>query len=220
MLADLPVPLASLTTFALAWIVIVIVPGPTITVIVANALRAGTRAGLATVAGTQAAVSTMVLLLAFGLETIMQNFQGLLVWIKFLGAAYLVWLGVKLWRASLLENGILQLPTNGQPENSTSAQWSPYFWQGFTVLWSNPKAFVFFGAFIPQFVTPGDNTTSQVLLLGAIAMIIGTVLDGAYAVLAGRAGAMLTRTRIRWTERGAGTFLVGGGIWLALSRQI
>ncbi|MCC2098520.1 MAG: LysE family translocator, partial [Hyphomicrobiales bacterium] len=58
---SLPVPLASLTTFALAWVVIVIVPGPTITVIVANALRAGTMAGLATVAGTQTAVSTMVL---------------------------------------------------------------------------------------------------------------------------------------------------------------
>jgi homoserine/homoserine lactone efflux protein len=61
---------------------------------------------------------------------------------------------------------------------------------------------------------------AQVLLLGIIAMIIGTLLDGAYAILAGRAGAMLTRSRIRWTERAAGTFLIGGGIWLALSRQI
>jgi len=220
MLDTLPVPLASLTTFALAWIVIVIVPGPTITVIVANALRAGTRAGLATVAGTQAAVFTMVLLLAFGLETMMQNFQGLLVWIKFLGAAYLVWLGTKLWRASMCETGILQLPAAGVSSGHRHAPWKPFFWQGFVVLWWNPKAFVFFGAFIPQFVTPGDNTMAQVLLLGIIAMIIGTLLDGAYAILAGRAGAMLTRSRIRWTERAAGTFLIGGGIWLALSRQI
>jgi len=214
----IPFSSATLITFALAWSVIVVVPGPTVTIIVANSLRAGTRAGLMTVAGTQAAVSTMVVLLAFSLETIVTSYATVLVWIKFIGAAYLVWLGVKLWRSSLQDSGILNLEGSNGSTSATSL-WR-FFWQGFGVLWSNPKAFVFFGAFIPQFVVAGPNTTHQVLVLGLLAMLIGALLDGAYAILAGGAGKLLTRNRIRWTERVAGGFLIAGGIWLALSRQL
>lgn len=220
MFATLPVPLATLATFALAWIVIVAVPGPTITVIVANALRGGTAAGLATVAGTQAVVLAMIAILALGLDTIVESFASVLVWIKFAGAAYLVWLGWKMWRASFSGNGALHIPDAEGGTPRKPAALSQSFWHGLLVLWSNPKAFVFFGAFIPQFITPGQDTTAQVLLLGLLAMLIGAIIDSAYALLGGKAGRLLTRERIRWTESIAGAFLIGGGIWLAVTRQI
>lgn len=215
----IPFSSATLLTFALAWSVIVVVPGPTVTIIVANSLRSGTKAGLMTVAGTQAAVSTMVILLALGLETIVSSYAVVLVWIKFIGAAYLVWLGLKLWRSSLQDTSLLDLDAGADRTAQSIKPWR-YFWQGFGVLWSNPKAFVFFGAFIPQFIIAGPDTTLQVLILGFLAMVIGAILDGAYAILAGGAGSLLTRERIRWTERIAGAFLIGGGIWLALSRRL
>lgn len=215
----IPFTSTTLLTFALAWSVIVVVPGPTVTIIVANSLRSGTKAGLMTVAGTQAAVSTMVILLAFGLETIVSSYAVVLVWIKFIGAAYLVWLGLKLWRSSLQDTSVLNLDNRTGNTPAPVNLWR-FFWQGFGVLWSNPKAFVFFGAFIPQFLIAGSDTTIQVLILGFLAMIIGAILDGGYAILAGGAGTLLTRQRIRWTERIAGAFLIGGGIWLALSRRL
>ena len=213
-----PFSAAAIVTFAIANALIVIVPGPTITLIVANALRHGARAGLANVAGTQAGVASMIIILAFGLETMAQIFAQILVWIKFIGAAYLIWIGIKLWRSSYKTQGIF-VTGAAAPQTLARPGLQKFFWQGFAVLWSNPKAFFFFGAFILQFINPTQAAAPQILFLGALAVIIGTTLDGAYAILAGRAGTWLTRSRLRIVERISGTFLIGGGIWLALSRQ-
>ena len=94
-----------------------------------------------------------------------------------------------------------------------------YFWQGFVVILSNPKALFFFGAFIPQFVNPAGNAIAQTILLGATFMVVATLLDGAYAVLAGGAGKWLNHTRVRTLEIGSGVCLIVGGIWLALARR-
>jgi threonine/homoserine/homoserine lactone efflux protein len=90
--------------------------------------------------------------------------------------------------------------------------------QGFLVLMANPKALLWFGAFIPQFVDPNGDYVAQIVLLGVTAMAIAGVSDGAYAVLTGRAGALLSRRRVRLVSRLSGGFLIGGGLWLALSR--
>jgi homoserine/homoserine lactone efflux protein len=90
--------------------------------------------------------------------------------------------------------------------------------QGFLVLVSNPKALLWFGAFIPQFVDPAGNYVGQIVLLGLTAMAVALVSDGAYAVLTGRAGALMPKNRVRLLSRLGGTLLVGGGVWLALAR--
>ncbi|WP_420393466.1 LysE family translocator [Acuticoccus sp.] len=94
-----------------------------------------------------------------------------------------------------------------------------YAAQGFLVIWSNPKALLFFGAFIPQFVDRTEPVWLQVAVLGSIFMAVATVLDGAYAVLAGRAGRLLTRARVRLVERISGGLLVVGGAALAFARR-
>jgi threonine/homoserine/homoserine lactone efflux protein len=93
-----------------------------------------------------------------------------------------------------------------------------FFWQGFLVLMSNPKALLLFGAFIPQFVDPNGNYVGQVVLLGVTAMAVAGASDTAYALLTGRARALLSPRRIRIVSRVSGGFLIGGGLWLAFAR--
>lgn len=196
--------------FALACFAIIIVPGPTVTVIIANSLRKGAAAGLMNVAGTQAGLVPMILIVALGLETVVSVMGHAFFWIKLAGAAYLIWLGISLLRS----DGSL-----GQGKARDMSLWG-YFWQGVLVIWSNPKALFFFGAFIPQFVDPANGDTFwQTLLLGFTFIAIATLCDGAYALLAGRAGSMLTTARVRAVEIGSGVCLIGGGIWLALARR-
>ena len=208
-------PMIDLTTWLLfiaASAALIIVPGPTVTVIVANSLNAGTRAGLMNVIGTQLGLGLMVLILAFGFASIVEHMAMVFEVLRLVGAAYLVWLGIRLW----LANGVMvagdQVSVLAKPDGG-------YLLQGFLVIWSNPKALFFFGAFFPQFVDPAANPGPQVLFLGLSFMIVGTLLDGAYAVAAGQMKRILTRGKVNFLEKVSGTCLIGGGIWLALSRR-
>ena len=203
---------ATLLAYLIACIVIVIVPGPSVTVIIANSLRTGTSAGLANVAGTQAGLLIMIGVLALGLETVVTVMGEMFVWLKLAGAAYLIWLGIRMWRS----DGKLVEPDDRQVR---ARSLRGYFWQGFIVIWSNPKALFFFGAFIPQFIVPEGNAALQTVLLGLIFMVTATVLDSGYALAAGKTGGLLSRRNVRILERVSGTFLIGGGVWLALSRR-
>jgi homoserine/homoserine lactone efflux protein len=193
--------------FVLACIVVVIIPGPTVTVIVANSLRHGPRAGLLNVAGTQAGLAIMLMILAAGLQVIVENLGHVFEWVRLAGAVYLIWLGIKLWRS----DGSLGAAGGARPTGS-------FFLQGFLVILANPKALLFFGAFIPQFLDPAGDPLRQTILLGLTFMAVATVFDGAYAVLSGGAGRMLARRNLRRIEIASGTLLVGGGLWLALRR--
>ena len=194
--------------YLLACIVITIVPGPTVTLIVANSLTYGARAGLLNVAGTQLGLGLMLIVLLVGLASIIATMGIWFDWLRLAGAAYLIWLGWKLLRSS----GSIEQP------GEVTAPRGGFFLQGFLVLMGNPKALLWFGAFIPQFVDPKGDYVGQVILLGLTAMAVAALSDGAYAVLTGRAGTWLSKKRIKLVARLSGAFLVGGGIWLALTR--
>jgi len=200
-----------LFAYFLACVAIVIVPGPSVSVIIANSLSAGSRAGLANVAGTQAGLFLMIGVLALGLETIVSSLAEVFTYLKIIGAAYLIWLGYKMLRS----NGALADADRQIPLKTLRG----YFWQGFLVIWANPKVLFFFGAFIPQFIDPSGNTAVQTFLLGLIFMAVATVLDSAYALAAGKTGQLLTRNNVRLLERFSGTCLIGGGLWLAFSKR-
>lgn len=201
--------LASLATFVIASIVVLIIPGPSVTVIVANSLKSGTRAGLLNIAGTQAGLVILLGLLALGLEAVTTTLAWMFDWLRLAGGAYLAWLGYKLLRS----NGELtNLQAGRRPGGS-------FFWQGFIVVLSNPKVLLFFGAFLPQFVSPSGNAGLQTLILGLIFMLLATILDSLYAIGAGRVGSLLSRRNVRTAEVAGGSLMMGGGLWLALTKS-
>ncbi|HJV10857.1 MAG TPA: LysE family translocator [Burkholderiales bacterium] len=194
--------------YIVACFVIALVPGPTVTVIVANSLAHGSRAGLLNVAGTQLGLALMMAILVVGLSSVIAAMGWLFDWLRWAGAAYLVWLG---WRLLRAPEAMVDIQKSSVPKGG-------FLLQGFLVLMANPKALLWFGAFIPQFIDPTGNYVGQIVLLGATAMAVALVSDGAYAVVTGRASAMLSRKRVRLVSRLSGGFLIGGGIWLALTR--
>ena len=194
--------------YVVACFVITIIPGPTVTLIVANSMTHGTRAGLLNVAGTQLGLAVMMGVLVVGLSSIIATMGYWFDWLRLFGAAYLVWIGWKLIRSS---GGFAQLGSAPAPRGG-------FFLQGLLVLLGNPKALLWFGAFIPQFVDPSGNYVGQVVLLGLTAMAAAAISDGGYAILAGRAGRLLSRRRVLLVSRVSGVCLIGGGAWLALAR--
>lgn len=198
--------LESYLAFCAAAAALAFVPGPTVTVIIANSLRHGAGAGLMNVAGTQAGFVIWLALAALGLGAAIQVMG---IWfdvLRYAGAAYLVWLAIKLFRS---KGDLAVAVDRARPRGS-------FFLQGFIVIMSNPKMLVLFGAMIPPFIAAGGDPMQQILLMGLTFMVIAGVGDFAYALMAGRAGAFLSRSRIRTLEIVSGCFLLGGGMWMAV----
>src|SRR3979411_3236139 len=195
--------------FFAACIALALLPGPVVTLVIANGLRHGTRAALTNIAGVQAGLAIMIGIVAIGVPSVMATMGYWFDWVRFAGAAYLVWLGIKLIRVPV--EGV---DADAQPPPPRGG----FFLQGFLILLSNPKVLVFFGAFIPQFMDMEKDHVSQVALLGVTFMVTGAITDTVYAVLAGRARLFFSMRRTRLLSRVSGGFMIGGGVWLALTR--
>ncbi len=198
--------LSTWLTFLAATVVVMIAPGPSVTLIVANSLRHGRRAGLANVAGFQAGFAIMVGLTLAGLASLIAAMGEWFVWVRLLGAAYLVFLGVRLIIAR-------------EDAHAGAAPHTPrggYFTQAMMVEVSNPKALLFFGAFFPQFIDPAGSATLQILIMGLTAMAVAALTDTIYVLLAARVATGLSSGRARFIRWMSGSLLVAGGLWLAL----
>ena len=144
---------ATYLAYVLACIAVIIVPGPTVTLIIANSLKHGTRAGLLNVLGTQIGLVVLLAVLALGLTALVQNAATVFDWVRLAGAVYLIWLGIKLWRSdgALGERAAGDAPPKGG-----------FIGQGLLVILANPKALLFIGAFIPQFLDPARPALPQI----------------------------------------------------------
>jgi threonine/homoserine/homoserine lactone efflux protein len=202
--------LSSLAAYFVACLALAIVPGPTVTVIVANSLQRGTAAGLAIIAGTQVGVLLMTVIVALGMQALIAFMGWAFDWIKLIGAAYLIWLGYKMLRS----DGRL-----GTAEVVKARTNFDIAIEGFLVVLANPKMLIFLGAFLPQFVVPTQPTLPQVMVLGLIFMAIAGATDAVYAVVAGRARSLLSAVRVRLVSRVSGVILMLGGVWLALQKR-
>ena len=195
--------------FVAACIALALLPGPIVTLLIASGLRHGTRAALINIAGAQVGLAIVIGIVAIGLTSLMATLGYWFDWVRFAGAAYLVWLGIKLIRAPV--EGIDADAPPPPPRGG-------FFLQGLLVLLSNPKVLGFFGAFSPQFLDMSKDHVSHVTLLGVTFMVIAGITDGLYALLAGRARSFFSARRTRLVSRVSGGFMIGGGIWLALTR--
>jgi homoserine/homoserine lactone efflux protein len=195
--------------FVLATTVLILIPGPNVSLIVANAIAYGTRFGLLTVAGTSAAMLPQLALTALGMTAVLGALAMWFEWLRWLGVAYLLWLGVRQWRAPPVD----LTRTRPQPRSTRAI-----VARGFLVSLTNPKTLLFYGAFFPQFISIDRPLAPQIALLCATFLVVATLLDGAWALLAGRArGVLAARPRLR--NRLSGGMLIGAGVGLALARK-
>ncbi len=195
--------------FALAAAAMLAIPGPTILLVVGQSLGAGGRRNaLPLVAGVALGdLLAMVLSLA-GLGALLAASATAFAALKWAGAAYLVWLGVRLWRAPVEAGAALPLDARRALRRA------------FVVTALNPKGIAFFVAFVPQFLDPSSPFLPQAALLAATFVGLGALNAAAYALLAGRVSGAVGRPAVRrWLNRAGGTVLVGAGLATAAVRR-
>jgi len=198
-----------IAAFLLITIVLVLTPGPVVTLVIATAAAKGTRAGLATVAGTSSGTGLLLLAIASGLSWVMSNAAALVEILRWVGAAYLIWLGIQSWRGAGRDRDA------GDPPRQHAL-----FGRGFLVAITNPKTIAFFTAFLPQFVDPALPVGRQLVLMCATSVLLAAIADSGWAIVAGLGrGWFLKRSRARLLGRLSGLTLIGGGIWLSLARR-
>jgi len=199
--------------FVVASVVLLLTPGPAVLFIVARSIQQGRTAGLVSVLGIHLGTIVHVLAAAVGLSALLMSSALAFAIVKYLGAAYLIWMGIRTFVAKDLDP---ELPV------VTAEPLRRAFRDGFVVNLFNPKTAIFFLAFLPQFVDPAQGALHwQILILGLTFMGLGILSDGVFALVAGAAGDFLRRSRrfqrfLRWF---AGTSFIGLGVTAALATR-
>ncbi len=196
--------------FVLTCVLLALTPGPSMALFIANGTAHGVRAALLTVAGNVLGLSMLVLVATLGMHSLMVFMAEWFDVLRWLGAAYLVWLGIACMRRMRHAGDILE----AQPQARGS-----WFWQGLAVSLSNPKVLLFLGAFFPQFVDPGAAPGPQLTLLALTFVVVLGAVDAAMAAAVGRARFWFTARRRRVADGISGVLLICGGVWLAMARR-
>jgi threonine/homoserine/homoserine lactone efflux protein len=202
----------TIAVFSVAALALFLVPGPSVLYVVARSVEHGRRAGFVSVLGIHAGSVVHVVAAAAGLSALIVSSAIAFSAVKYAGAAYLIWLGVRRWRAG----GTLFRAADRQP----AAAVGKIFRQGFVVNLLNPKTALFFLAFLPQFVDVDRGPVpAQVLVLGLVFVGLGIMSDSTYALVASTLGRWLRRSRrvARAEPIVSGSVYVGLGITAAMS---
>lgn len=196
--------------FVVASALLVATPGPNVALIVGTSLRYGSRSGLTTVAGVGTGLVLQLAAVAAGLSQIVELFARHFDVIRYVGAAYLAFLGLQQLLAK-------PAPQDG-PVPVLSAERA--FGRGFAVAFANPKTLIFHAAFLPQFIPAGPDGAQVLWLLAATYSVIAIGGDGLWALLAARARSLVTGKAQRIADKASGAILLAGaGVLLAVSRK-
>jgi threonine/homoserine/homoserine lactone efflux protein len=198
-------------SFVVVAAVVIVVPGPNVLLIVATSLTHGRLRGLQTIAGTLAAMAIQLYIAARGTALLATTLAAAFDVLRWLGAAYLLWLGCGHLRAALRSG-------SGVERSEVSAAGS--FRRGFFVGITNPKTILFFGALLPQFTVDSLPIGPQTALLSVSFLLLAALFDGIYALAAGRVREFARCPTVRrWLDGTAGALLFGSGVGLALARR-
>ena len=192
--------------FVLATTLILVIPGPTIILVISQSVAHGRKSVIPLVIGVLLGDFTAMTLSLLGLGTLLSASAALFTLFKWIGALYLMYIGIQLWRSAPDST-----PASGTEHRSSSAL--TLFRRSYIVTALNPKSIAFFVAFLPQFIDPRQPLPGQLLLLGCTFLILATVNAALYAIFAGQFSASIRRTRVRkWFNRLGGSALIGAGI--------
>jgi threonine/homoserine/homoserine lactone efflux protein len=206
------IPIATLSIFMTASIALLLTPGPAVMYVVTRSIDQGRKAGLISVLGIEVGGLFHALAATLGLSAILLSSALAFDIVKYLGAAYLIFIGIR----TLLT----------KPEVETQVVERKSLWrifsQGVVVNVLNPKTALFFFAFLPQFVDPArGSSTLQFLILGLIFVGLAALTDGMYAILAGSAAHWLRENQrfLRWRRYFSGPVYIGLGLTAALATR-
>ncbi len=203
----------TLLTYVAIVLGFVLIPGPATLLTVARAASSGTKVGIATGAGIAAGDVFHTVMAIVGISAIIAASATLFSVIKYLGAGYLVYLGIR----AMLEKSSAGLATSAPPISAGQA-----FRQAVLAEILNPKTALFFLAFLPQFVRPQNGAVAaQLMLLGVVFVLVGLASTLVYAVSAGRLRDLLGRHPgvVRWQGKVVGSIYCALGVRLALERR-
>ena len=189
--------------FIIASFLVVIVPGPTVSLIIANSLKSGVKAGILNVLGTQIGVLILIFLLALGFEFISPFVDQIIKIVRILGAIYLIVLG------------IIAFKTKIDLENNNSEKYDKrYIFQGFIVILTNPKIFLFLGSFLPQFIDLNYSVSSQIIYFGLLFIVVAAIFDSCYAIIFGKFRNLIANKYLKILNIIGGSILTLVGFWL------
>lgn len=194
--------------FLLAAILIAVTPGPGAAISMSTGLRHGYRAALAVILGLQVALLIQIAIVAVGFGALLAASETAFAIVKLVGAGYLVWLGVQKWRAQPLpvDDGVAPVARRG------------LFLQGLLVNLTNPKAVIFIGALVPQFIDPANPLFSQYVTIAVTLCLTDVAVMSCYALAAARLGRWLHDPEmLRLQNRAFGVLFVSAGAALAVS---
>ncbi len=207
----MPIDLDIWLAFAAAAAVLIAIPGPTTLVVLGHTLAGGRALGLVSLAGVAAGDVCAIGLSVLGFSAVLSASAAAFEALKWAGAAYLVWLGIGLWRAPVAA-------LSAEPGRRTSVREA--IWRSFAVTLLNPKGILFFAAFLPQFLDPGRPLFGQVAVLTLTFNFLATAIQGGYVLAAGRARHGVVGERaMRRLNRAGGAMLVGAGLLTATLKR-
>jgi threonine/homoserine/homoserine lactone efflux protein len=190
----------------------VVIPGPTVILVISQAITHGRKAVMPLTAGVALGDFVAMTLSLLGLGAILAASAALFAVLKYIGAGYLIFIGVKYWRAQ---------DQAGEFAAGAAASSNPVlFRRAFIVTALNPKSIIFFIAFLPQFIRPATPVMPQLLILGATFLCLATVNAALYATFAGRLCDILQGAKARrWLKRCGGSVMVGAGLFTAAMQR-
>ena len=199
--------------FAAAAAILVAIPGPTVLLVISHALSHGRQAAMATVTGVALGDFTAMSASMLGLGVLLQTTATLFAVLKFVGALYLIYLGVKLWRA----------PVGLADVSSAAAETKSWkiFAHAYAVTALNPKSIIFFVAFVPQFLDLSHPVPAQMGVCMATFLVLAIINASCYGLMASAARRTIRRPSVqKWVNRCGGSLLVAAGIFTMTWRRV
>ena len=203
-------PLENWLAYTFVTATFLLIPGPTILLVISYSLIRGRQAVFALLLGVGVGDIVAIILSFIGVGLLLQTFTIAFQFLKWIGAAYLIWLGIRMWR-SASESMELSAITDNKV-------WHAIMANAFVITALNPKSIVFFLAFLPQFINSEKPFITQSLILGSTFLMLAIISVLFYSMLATFAGQQMQLSLIhRWTNRIGGSLLIGAGGMIAFN---
>ena len=196
--------------FVVATTIMIALPGPSVILTVAHSISFGWRPALATVGGETAGIAVQLIIAAIGLTSLLSVVAEAFEWLRWAGAAYLVYLGIKQWRNA---NDPLVLDTPAVSRTNL-------FVQGLVITIPNPKSLIFIAAFLPQFIDATRPLGLQFAIIVPTFLVITFAVTSVWALVAGNVrGVLQSQQAVRSVSRTSGGLMIMAGVGLTLARR-